>query len=276
MRTLVEESRYLSFHGVRVHFRIARPEGEIRERALMLGSPLITTFHWRKLLPELAQLGCLTVLADLPGFGRSACLSTIPQDSFTQANMLWGVLDCVDDESGAPGSLWHLISHGSTCAAILDMGALCPDSVKSQVHISPLPRIPSPFGRLKPLRWYAETVEDAQNFRRWVEHMCSYPLDDYVLDRMRAPLLRPGARECFLRLLAMRSRLPDARPEFCPTMALLGSRDPLLTPPARADIAQCLEGAETHELKSAGHFPMETHSRALRDYLRGWFRYINS
>ena len=30
---------------------------------------------------------------------------------------------------------------------------------------------------------------------------------------------------------------------------------------------------ETHVLKSAGHFPMETHSRAIRDYLRGWIRY---
>ena len=34
-----------------------------------------------------------------------------------------------------------------------------------------------------------------------------------------------------------------------------------------------LEGAESHILKSAGHFPMETHSKALRDYLRGWLRF---
>ena len=40
-----------------------------------------------------------------------------------------------------------------------------------------------------------------------------------------------------------------------------------------AEIARHLGGAETHLLKSAGHFPMETHSKALRDYLRGWIRY---
>ena len=60
-----EESQYLSFHGIRVHFRTAIPGDPPRERVLLLSSPLINTFHWRKLTPELTQLGCLTVLADL-------------------------------------------------------------------------------------------------------------------------------------------------------------------------------------------------------------------
>jgi len=42
---------------------------------------------------------------------------------------------------------------------------------------------------------------------------------------------------------------------------------------AKEEIGQYLSSAETHILKSAGHFPMETHSKALRDYLRGWLRY---
>ena len=40
-------------------------------------------------------------------------------------------------------------------------------------------------------------------------------------------------------------------------------------------IHELLPDAETHVLKSAGHFPMETHSRALRDYIRGWIRYTS-
>ena len=55
---MTEESRFLSFMGMRVHFSVARPEGEIKNRMLFLGSPWITTFQWRKLLPELEQLGC--------------------------------------------------------------------------------------------------------------------------------------------------------------------------------------------------------------------------
>ena len=33
--------------------------------------------------------------------------------------------------------------------------------------------------------------------------------------------------------------------------------------------------SEIHVMKTAGHFPMETHSKALRDYLRGWILYIS-
>ena len=55
---VAEESRFLTFMGMRVHFSVSRPEGEPKSRMLLLCSPLITTFHWRKLLPELEQLGC--------------------------------------------------------------------------------------------------------------------------------------------------------------------------------------------------------------------------
>ena len=150
---VVEESQYLSFHGVRVHFRFASPDGVPRERFLLLSSPMLGAFHWRKLLPELQQLKCLTVMADLPGFGRSDCGPAVPQDDLTRANILWGVLDYVDRKTGAPGALWHLAAHGTACATILEMASLYPDSVKSQVHIAPLLRSPELFGGAPPERW---------------------------------------------------------------------------------------------------------------------------
>ena len=39
-----------------------------------------------------------------------------------------------------------------------------------------------------------------------------YPLADYVLDRMRRPLMRPGARENFLRMLR-RAQTPQSLPQ---------------------------------------------------------------
>ena len=36
-----------------------------------------------------------------------------------------------------------------------------------------------------------------------------------------------------------------------------------------------LPEVEAHIIRPAGHFPMETHSRALRDYLRGWLKYVS-
>ena len=153
------------------------------------------------------------------------------------------------------------------------MASLYPDSVRSQVHIAPLLTAPQPPEGTPPGRWFRETVLQKDAFRSMIERCAGYPMDDYIVDRMRAPLLRPGARESFLNMLKASRTAPECDLGFCPAMVLLGGRDATLTGDQRALIEKHLAGAERHELKSAGHFPMETHSKALRDYLRGWIRY---
>ena len=270
---MTEARHDLSFRGIRVHFRSFAPEDGPMGRVMLLSSPLISSFHWRKVVPELTQLGCLTVCIDLPGFGRSDCSRDVPQDGVMRANMLWGILDEIDRQSDAPDSMWHLIAHGSACATVLEMASLYPDSVKSQVHISPLLTAPQPPDQTPPGRWFRETVLQKDAFRSMIERCAGYPMDDYIVDRMRAPLLRPGARESFLNMLKASRTAPECGLGFCPAMVILGGRDATLTDDARRLIDQHLAGAERHVLKSAGHFPMETHSKALRDYLRGWIRY---
>ena len=269
---LTEESQYLSFAGHRIHFSVVRPDTPIHNRMLLLSSPLINTFHWRKLLPELSGLGCLAVLVDLPGFGRSDC--AVPRDDDVRASLVWGVLDEVDRAFGAPLSLWHLAGHGSACATILRMAGQYPDSVKSQIHIAPTFSL-AVAGRKQgePERWYDANVLNAQRFRRMIEHYSGFPMDDYIVDRMRGPLTRPGARVAFVRMLRQSAAPPRQGMGCCPTMALLGGRDPLLDEVRQAQVRALLPDAELHRLASAGHFPMETHSTAMRDYLRGWIRY---
>lgn len=269
---LTEESLYLSFQGIRIHFRVVRPDVPVRSRMLLLASPMISTFHWRKLLPELAGLGTLTVLADLPGFGLSD--PQAPQKTDLRANLLWGVLDDVDRGLGAPMSLWHLAAHGTACATILRMGVQYPDSVKSQMYISPLFSVDRAFQKPEAChRFYNEHIPNPTAFRRLIEHWAGYPMDDYIVDRMRAPLLRPGMRRTFSNMLLGSVEPPRQGMGFCPTMALVGGRDPLLDATRLNQMQALLPEAETHRLPTAGHFPMETHSKALRDFLRGWLRY---
>lgn len=267
------ESQYLSFHGVDVHYRIISPQDAPKQRAMLLSSPLISTFHWRKIVPELLQSSCMAVLIDLPGFGKSACGMNVPQDNVMRSNILWGILDEIDRESDQPNSMWHLIGHGSACATILEMAALYPDSVKSQIHIAPLMTTDIPLRSDSLAHWFRETVNVKDNFRRMIEHYSGYPMDDYIVDRMRAPLLRQGARECFLRMLREGRAEPEGALGFCPAMVLMGGRDAMMTQEMRERLARHLNGAESHVLKSAGHFPMETHSKALRDYIRGWLKF---
>ena len=134
---VTEESQFLTFMGMRVHFTVSRPETALKNRVLLVSSPMINTFHWRKLLPELSHLGCLTVMVDLPGFGRSDCAQKAPMDTDLRASILWGILDDVDTATDAPLSLWHLMGHGTACATVLKMANQYPDSVKTQIHLSP-------------------------------------------------------------------------------------------------------------------------------------------
>ena len=272
MGALVQElTHYMSFYGMRVHLRAVMPEGTVRSRVMLLSSPLINSFHWRKVVPEFTQLGCLAVMIDLPGFGGSDCSMNVPQDAAFRSSLLWGMLDEIDRRTDSPGAMWHLCAHGTACATILEMAQMYPDSVKSQIHVSPLMSAPQP--KSEPPAWFRENILPEAAFRGFIERLSGYPMDDFILERMRAPLLRPGARENFLHMLRVCRKAPEAGLGFCPAMALIGGRDVLVTEEERARIDACLSGAEIHLLKSAGHFPMETHSKALRDYLRGWIRY---
>lgn len=269
---MTEESLYLSFSGIRVHFRVVRPDVPIRNRIMLLASPMICSFHWRKLLPELSGLGCLAVLVDLPGFGHSD--PNAPQDADTRANLVWGVLDEVDRSMNTPLSLWHLAGHGSACGTVLHMGALYPDSVKSQIHISPMFSVDKSFRKSEArARFYGDSILHPSSFRHLIEDWAGFPMDDYIIDRMRAPLIRPGMRRTFEQMLRCAVTPPRENVGFCPAIALLGGRDPLLDEARLTQTTTLLSGAEIHRLPSAGHFPMETHSKALRDYLRGWLRY---
>ena len=271
------ESRCLSFKGLRVDFSIARPQAHLRHRMLFLSSPLTTGFHWRKLLPELSELGCLCVLAQLPGLERTDA-APLPS-SVTRARIIWGVLDDVDARMGGQSALWHLAAHGAACSTVLSMCATQPDSVRSLIQISPF--LPETNARrasraAKPVeaqRVAGQALSSFRAFSDFVARVARRPLPDYAVERMWAAAARPGARAALFELLTPADKAPRLS-GFCPSIAIWGGSDPLMGAQARERLCALMPELETHVIRAAGHFPMETHSHALRDYLRGWLRYV--
>ena len=266
---------FMIFHGVKIYVKVIEPEGALKHRLFMLSSPLTSTFNWRKITPELSQLGCLTVLMDMPGFGESACGEGVPADAHLLSNLAWGVLDEIDFAIDDKASAWHLIGHGPACQTILTMAGKHPDSVGSQVLVSPtlVPEDSLKLGKTPIARWYDENIKNPDGYRKLMDALFARPADDYILDNMRRPFLREGARASFLKMLAHKSNPRPAR-GFHPVMALWGEKDILMDARARDALKALAPEAETHVFKTAGHIPMETHSHALRDYLRGWLRYV--
>ena len=272
------ESLSLSFRGLPVHFSIVRPEAHLRHRVLLLCSPLLTGFHWRKLLPELSALGCLCVLAALPGFGPRSTGAAFPAHSATRAQLVWGVLDEVDARIGGQNALWHLAAHGCACPTVMAMAAMQPDSVRSMIEISPL--VPE-GGRGRYLakrrgateRFIERAFATPADFAQFVSNAARRPLPDYSVERMWRGLSHPEGQATLLRLLESEDEVPAQR-GFCPSIAIWGGSDPLMPADARERLTALQPEIETHIIRPAGHFPMETHSRALRDYLRGWLKYV--
>ena len=266
---------FFTFSGHRVHVRVVEPDTELKRRVFVVSSPVTMAFNWRKLIPELTQMGCLVALMDLPGFGRSDCGENAPQDNFSRASMGWGIIDEIDSALDDGDSTWHLVAHGTACQTILEMANMHPDSVSSMVYVSPVMNTENGVrtGRHSPGKWFDMNLADPKGYRQLMDRLFARPADDYVADAMRGAFRRPGARESFVNMLAQHTS-PKPFMGFAPSLALWGEKDELMTERAREAFKKLAPEAETHILKTAGHMPMETHSHAMRDYLRGWIKYV--
>lgn len=265
---------FIIFGGMKVHIRVVEPDQELVHRVFVLSSPMTGSFNWRKITPELSQLGCMTVIMDLPGFGMSDCGEGVPQDDESRAGVAWGIMDEIDSALDGTSSTWHLMGHGSACQTILHMANMYPDSVHSQIYISPvLEGNGVTAGKPPRGKWFDENILNKAGYRRYMENLLGRSADDYVLDAMRRPFMRPGARRSFEDMLLRRPELSPVM-GFAPMMAIWGEKDAMMDKKNLAALKNLAPEAETHVLKTAGHIPMETHSHALRDYIRGWLRYV--
>lgn len=278
-------SDFLSFRGMRVHYRITPPKDEIRRRVLLLNAPLTTMFNWRLLIPELLGQNSLVVQVDLPGSGQSDCGKGVPQDAATRAQLVWGVLDEIDAATSDSSQYWHLISHGSSCLTTLTMAQQAPDCVAGNVFISPLLHAPvksyyrSCFGRGRlesaVEKWYYASVLDRAGLQNQLTEWFGRPVPDHIFNPMRRSLIRPGMRQQLMRLIHEGFDYdPAIFQSFTPAMAIWGQMDPLFPQPDAAEFRKLLPNVESHALHTAAHFPQETHSKAVCDYLRGWLRFL--
>ncbi len=281
-----EGSQYISIRGLSIHYRIALPDGPVKHRVFLLCAPGFLTSCWRLILPELTGAGCLCVVCDMPGFGRGQFSDGIPADQPTRARYLWGLLDTVDLERENRLACWHLMAHGSACGTIVEMALQQPDSVASLFMVnpmlySPVPRAFEPivrsgaFGALL-RRWFRRSVDSPERFSRMLRRVYGRDPRKSEAELMRPPLQRlEGHEDTVRRLLLEGFRVDNAAMAslFMPCMILWGGADRLVggSIPARLRKRDC-PGAEYHLLASAGHCAMETHSHAVRDFLRGWIR----
>ena len=262
----------MRFRSIGVHVETEVKDTRFSNRALLLTSPLISTYNYRRLTREPELWDCSMLAAvDLPGFGLSDCGSHVPYGANYFSNLLWGVLDDLD---GVSGQTWHLIAHGAACRFVIRMANAYPDSVKSVICLSPLlSKTPYPYARHSQEAWYERNIVNSQGFRRFYTTLAARDMLSEVLFNSQGALLHRGSSESLAKAFSYRPD-PEKLNSFTPSMVLFGGSDPLMDKNARRALSECLPNSEVHELGGVGHLMMETHSRALSDFLRGWMKFI--
>ncbi|MBQ8954547.1 MAG: alpha/beta hydrolase [Clostridia bacterium] len=280
------DSRYITIRGLTIHYHVALPEGPVKHRVFLLSAPGFLTSCWRLILPELTEAGCLCVLCDMPGFGKSQFNDEIPAEQSLRARYLWGVLDTVDLERDGRLQCWHLMAHGSACGTIVEMALQQPDSAASLFMISPIlyppvSRALTPAVRSKAFSgllrgWMQRNIVGPEHFSKLLTHVYGHEPRKGQAELMRLPLLRLVGHEDVVRRLLLESFSIDTgalSSLFMPAMILWGGEDHILGGAVPRRLREKdYPSAEYHVLASAGHCAMETHSRAVRDFLRGWIR----
>lgn len=278
------ESGTVVIRGQSIHYELIRPETSVRHHAFLLSAPGSSTIVWRNIVPELTQAGCLCVLCDMPGFGRSGFSENMPPEQSVRAQYMWGVLDEIDLDADGKLNCWHLMAQGSACGTIAEMALQQPDSVSSLFMASPILYSPVPAA-LRPLlklsfsnhiiaflmkRLFASEPRFAR-LMRWVY---GRRLSSSHIKALRAPLERWLGHEDFARRFLLNGYSVNTgalSSLFPPAMIIWGGRDRF----SGGDIPARLRkkdfpSAEYHLLKNAGHYAVETNSRAVCDFLRGW------
>ena len=279
-------SRDITIRGLSIRYHIVRPVGPVKHRVFLLSAPGFVSSCWRLILPELTEAGCLCVLCDMPGFGENEFKEEIPVEQSLRARYLWGVLDTVDLGRDGELGVWHLMAHGSACGTIAEMAMQQPDSVPSLFMISPMlyspvPRALQPIVRSKAFPgvlhgWMQRHIASPQRFERLLGHIYGHKPRQSQAVLMRTPLMRLVGHEDVARRLLLEGFSIDTAALsslFMPAMILWGGTDHILGGSIPRRLRQKdFPSAEYHLLNAAGHCAMETHSRAVRDFLRGWIR----
>lgn len=277
------EDMSMSFQGVHVRFRIYMPEGEISARALFVGSPVCGISDFDELCSLLSKDGCLSVVSELPGFGRSRCGAFVPQDNETRARILWGILDFIDNQAGEQMSKWHLVGHGSGCAAVLQMALYQPESTLSRAFICPVTDrfVPLPLHKLLTkkagekliAKWHGYYIKNKKRFRSLAEKLYGKNPGKPRLAEGYRSFNREGTLETIYTLMKNGYTVPDEAFSVKGSVMLIwGQRDRIFGGEIPKRLLHRLPEYEIHNV-NASHMPMTTNPDMIHDYLRGWFSF---
>lgn len=265
------DSRYFTFGGYSLHYRVVPAEGECRGRILMVHGFLCSTYAWRNMAPEMAARGYECVLVDLPDFGYStretADMQKIPREELLVSLM----------RSIAPTEEWILAGHSMGGGVCVNIAVEYP--VRALLLYCPCPQDTFPA--------WAKGIVTSKAMKTCMDWFFSYGtrLDpvvrlavfaatndrdfakQYDLSGVTDPVQHDhfGAGMCEMMYSVQATRLGETSRITCPVLLCQADHDVILNRSMKQRMRDAFPNAETYTVQGGGHQCIENRAAELAD-----------
>ncbi len=257
---------YKTNKDVSIHTRISQPTQEIKGQIVMIHGLGASTYSFRNQSEPLAQAGYFVVAVDLPAFGYSDRQKGIDHSQLARADMLWQVLDQIEDEYSLDDK-WHLMGHSMGASTVLALSNQRPHDVLKLILIAPAITqdnnsigwlLKSPLGEwLKVyLRYFAI---NESSFARLLKSASNQPVSDDMIKGYLDPLKIKGTNQALLDLLSSAKNvlIQDWTSNQTPVLIIWGEQDDWVSFDQIDRIIPYVDDLTLLTLKDEGHLAHE-------------------
>lgn len=275
------DSRFATFGGVTVHYRIWEPASETRGKIVFLHAAGGSTVSFRQIAPLLAEAGFAVVAADLPGFGFSDLALELEHSLSIRAGLIWSLADRLDTEQNAfsPAGRWIIAGHGMGGQVALQMAIERPARASGVVllasdvvnEVNPGRGMWFPPVRWAIRSWLENSLYTIDGVTELLGEAYGRPPTEQEVDLYAAPVLRPNMPRAYVRYARTAGRTTfDLEAIETPTLVVWGELDVTVDPELGALAAERLPRGALVLIPGAAHLAMETHAAETADAILGW------
>ena len=275
------ESRFSSFGGIQLHYRVWEPETEPRGKILLLPTVGGSTATFRFVAPALAQEGFTVAAVDLPGFGFSDRSLSFAHTVEARADLLWTLADRLDTEENrfSPTDAWILLGHGEGGGVAAAMALARASRTNRLILIASPLGTPRTIGRgssFPPVRWalrgwLRNSLYTMDGIEELLGKAYGRPPSPDEVALYAAPLLRSRMVDAYMNYFRTAGRIaPELEEISAPTLVIWGGEDAWEPLQRATPLVERLPGAVLQTIPEAGHIPVETHPSQALELLLAW------
>jgi len=279
-----ENSHFHVVDSLRLHYRVwnsdlLHPRGKV----LLIHGFCGSTFCWRNNYDTLVKAQYQVYAIDLPGFGYSERSVEINQSQSNRAQIIWKLLDTIDQGDTVR---WNIVGHsmgGGTAEAV---ALTRPEKIRSLVLVSGMVFIKNdnvektvvglvnhPLYKKILLSYTEKNYLSFNKFRRELKGAYGFFPDSATVNGYLEPLLIDGTAETVVNLLANSDEIRPLNAiglKSLPVLLIWGKKDRTIRLATGKKLKRAVPSVELTVIPDAYHMPMETHPDVFNRILVGF------